>query len=254
MFAADLSWQVGESVGQRKERKARERSSGTPSVRTSVTSRSSSSTDRQEWWTAGLNKIKAKSSSKSSVKGRPVTSPSSSSQQRYDPPPLRPVRETITRDFPTWELELPNHLKEPAPKPAYTFSKSLSPNLPSGGSMDILESDVPELEGDISSRYTHSIVSVSSRTYFQPGKALLQADLHAGDHHWEVRTPPADAMSGFDGVHAYDPYSLASIDTRTSFGSREQQESTAAPRADVVSREKRSGELSVPMRVQTDRP
>lgn len=30
--------------------------------------------------------------------------------------------------------------------------------------MDILECDVPELEGDVSSRYTHSIVSVSSRT------------------------------------------------------------------------------------------
>lgn len=164
MFAADLSWQVGESVGQRKERKARERSSGTPSVRTSMTSRSSSSTDRQEWWTSGLNKIKAKASSKSSAKGRPVTSPSSSSQQRADPPPLQPVRETIARDFPAWELELPHHLKEPVPKPTYTFSKSLSPNLPSGGSMDILECDVPELEGDISSRYTHSIVSVSSRT------------------------------------------------------------------------------------------
>jgi hypothetical protein len=168
MFAADLSWQVGESVGQRKERKACERSSGTPSVRTSVTSRSSGSgsTDRQEWWTAGLNKIKAKSS-KSSTKGRPVTSPSSNSQQRADPPPLQPVRETIARDFPTWELELPQHLEEhPLPRPAYTFSKTLSPTLPSGGSMDILECDVPELEGDISSRYTHSIISVSSRTQF----------------------------------------------------------------------------------------
>lgn len=29
--------------------------------------------------------------------------------------------------------------------------------------MDPLECDVPELEGDISSRYTHSIISVSSR-------------------------------------------------------------------------------------------
>ncbi|KAF1930696.1 uncharacterized protein M421DRAFT_57553 [Didymella exigua CBS 183.55] len=159
MFAADLSWQMGESVGQRRERKARERPSGTPSVRTSMTSRSSSSNDRQEWWTSGLNKIKAKTSSKSSGKGRPVTSPSSNSQQTSDPPPLPLVRETIARDRPTWDSELPHHLKEQVPNPAYTFSKSLSPTLPSGGSMDILECDVPELEGDISSRYTHSIVS-----------------------------------------------------------------------------------------------
>lgn len=176
MFAADLSWQVGESVGQRKERKARERSSGTPSVRTSVTSRSSGSgsTDRQEWWTAGLNKIKAKSS-KSSTNGRPVTSPSSSSQQRADPPQLQPVRKSTAREFPTWELELPQHLKEPPlPKPAYTFSKTLSPTLPSGGSMDILEFDVPELEGDISSRYTHSIVSMSSRTQTHQATSRFQ--------------------------------------------------------------------------------
>lgn len=31
--------------------------------------------------------------------------------------------------------------------------------------MDLLECDVPELEGDVSSRYTHSIVSVSSREW-----------------------------------------------------------------------------------------
>src|SRR5690242_9922361 len=162
MFAADLSWEAGESVGARRDRKARERSSGTPSVRTSTTSRSSSSTDRQEWWTSGLNKIKAKSS-KSSVKGRPSISPDSHSQTRSDPPPLQPVHETVIRDFPTWELELPHHLRDAPPKPTYTVLKSLSPTLPSGGSMDLSECDVPELEGDLSSRYTHSIVSVSSR-------------------------------------------------------------------------------------------
>lgn len=170
MFAADLSWQMSESVGQRKERKARERSSGSPSVRTSTTSRSSSSTDRQEWWTSGLNKIKAKSASRSSGKSRPVTSLSSSSQQRSEPPPLQPVREKSTRDSPEWELELPHHLKDPVSNSAYTFSKSLSPKLPSGGSMNILECDVPELEGDISSRYTHSIVSMSSRTQMHPAR------------------------------------------------------------------------------------
>lgn len=162
MFAADLTWQVGESVGQRKERKARERTSGTPSIRTSTTSRSSSSTDRQEWWTSGLNKIKAKASPKPSGKGRPVTSPNSSSLQKSGHS-HQPFCEPVARDFPAWELELPHHLTGPPPEPTYTLSKSLSPTLPSGGSMDLLECDVPELEGDMSSRYTHSIVSVSSR-------------------------------------------------------------------------------------------
>lgn len=36
--------------------------------------------------------------------------------------------------------------------------------------MDVFEYDVPELEGDISSRYTHSIISASSRKL----EALLQ--------------------------------------------------------------------------------
>ncbi|UPX10927.1 uncharacterized protein EKO05_0001560 [Ascochyta rabiei] len=222
MFAADLSWQKAESVGEHKERKARERSSGTPSVRTSVTSTSSSSTDRQKWWTSGLKKVKAKASSSSSFKARPVTSPNSSSQQRSDAPPLRPVHEMVTRDIPNWELELPYQIKDPAPQPAYTFSKSLSPRLPSGGTMDLLECDVPELEGDMSSRYTHSIVSVSSH-----------------DQHWEVNTPQTEATSGVDELHGYDPYTLASSDRRTSTGSPEQQDPATVPRADVLGREKR---------------
>ncbi|KAJ8114512.1 hypothetical protein OPT61_g3627 [Boeremia exigua] len=223
MFAADLSWQVGESVGQRKERKARERSSGTPSVRTSTTSRSSSSTDRQEWWAAGLTKIKAKASSKSSSQRRPSTSPIPNPQQRSDLPQLAPVCETVARDFPTWELEFPNHLQDSAPKPAYMVSKSLSPTLPSGGSMDLFECDVPELEGDISSRYTHSILSVSSR-----------------DQQWEVKTPPAEALTEYDELHGCDPCTLASDPTRTGVGSHEQQEPAMTPRADVLDRQKRS--------------
>ncbi|KAF9695970.1 hypothetical protein EKO04_005963 [Ascochyta lentis] len=222
MFAADLSWQKAESVGEHKERKARERTSGTPSVRTSITSTSSSSTDRQKRWTSGLKKVKAKASSNASLKARPVTSPNSTSQQRSDAPPLRPVQESMTRDVPNWELELPHHLKDPIPKPAYTFSKSLSPRLPSGGTMDMLECDVPELEGDMSSRYTHSIVSASSH-----------------DHHWEVNTPQTETMSGIDELRGCDPYTLVSSDTRTSTGSPEQQDPATVPRADVLRREKR---------------
>ena len=161
MFAADLTWQVGESVGQRRERKARESTSEAHSIRTSVTSRSSrsSTSTEKEWWTAGLKKIRTKASSKSFTKERPVTSP----QQKSDLPPFQSVPEPTARHYSTWELELPHHLKESSPKPACTLSKSLSSALPSGGSMDLLECDVPELEGDMSSRYTHSITSVSSR-------------------------------------------------------------------------------------------
>ena len=162
MFATDLSWQKAESVGEHKERKTRQRSSGTPSIRTSVTSRSSSSTDRQQWWTSGLKKVKAKASSKS-MKTRPTTSPNPTSQQNVDPPSLHSVCESSIGDFPTWELQLPHHLEEPSLQPACAPSKSVPPSLPSGGSMDLLECDVPELEGDMSSRYTHSIVSMSSR-------------------------------------------------------------------------------------------
>jgi hypothetical protein len=75
-----------------------------------------------------------------------------------------------------------------------------------------------------------------------PRCVSLQADLYTGDHHWEVRTPPAEAMIGVEGVHAYEPYSLASIDTRTSVESREQKDQIAVPRADVVSRERRSAD------------
>ena len=165
MFAADLTWQVGESVGQRRERKARESTSEAHSIRTSVTSRSSrsSTSTEKEWWTAGLKKIRTKASSKSFTKERPVASPNSSSQQKSDLPPFQSVPEPTARHYSAWELELPHHLKESSTKPACTLSKSLSPTLPSGGSMDLLECDVPELEGDMSSRYTHSITSVSSR-------------------------------------------------------------------------------------------
>lgn len=54
--------------------------------------------------------------------------------------------------------------------------------------------------------------------------------------------PPPEAMIGVDGIHAYNPYSLTSIDTRTSVESRERKELVAVPRADVASREKRSAD------------
>ena len=63
----------------------------------------------------------------------------------------------------------------------------------------------------------------------------------SGDHQWEVKTPPGEALTGVEELHGNgDLYSLASTETRTSIRSREQQEPTIAPRANVLSGEKRS--------------
>ena len=107
--------------------------------------------------------------------------------------------------------------------------------------MDILECDVPELEGDISSRYTHSIVSMSSRmlkTSRIRGRVVELIQM-IDDHRWDVKTPQIEALSEVDELHECDPYSLASVDTQRSAGSPEQPVPGTIPRADVLRREKR---------------
>jgi hypothetical protein len=105
--------------------------------------------------------------------------------------------------------------------------------------MDLLECDVPELEGDMSSRYTHSIVSISSRMIETPRIRYPELIGMTDDHHWEVKTPQTEALNGVDELHGCDPYSLASINTRTSVESRGQQDPAIIPRADVLKRAKR---------------
>ncbi|CAO2650454.1 Nn.00g017460.m01.CDS01 [Neocucurbitaria sp. VM-36] len=160
MFTADLSWSDPhtEKIGERRERKARERSTTAGSVKTSLSSRSSISVDRELWWTSGLKKAK-------SIKPnllRPMTS-RSSSQKTVHANPKKP------------DLKLTNDFKDPTLQPGWTYSSTLSQTLPSGASLDLPEYEVPELEGDTSSRRTDST-----------GPRLSH------DRRWEIKTPVTD--------------------------------------------------------------
>jgi len=156
MFAANLSWADPdtEKVGERRERIAREQSSSPAavSIRSSGSSRSSVPDDRELWWTSGLKKAK---SLKPSGKGRPDTS------QRITTP-SRNASISLPRNF---ENEPLHELRDPTLQPGWTYSTTLSTTLPSGGPLDPPEYEVPELEGDMSSRCTNSSGSRSSRKY-----------------------------------------------------------------------------------------
>jgi hypothetical protein len=150
MFAADLQLaKEAETVGARRERKARECSSRTASIGTSISSKSSVSTERELWWSAGLKKAR-------NIKPRilrPSTSRSTSSQKS--------TPNTVPKKL---DLRLARDFKDPALQPGYTYSSTLSPTLPSGDSLHLQEYEVPELEGDVSSRRTESTRSrVSSK-------------------------------------------------------------------------------------------
>jgi hypothetical protein len=154
MFTTELRWaEKPETVGARRERKARERSTPAGSINTSTSSRSSVSTERELWWTTGLKKAKNLGQN---IR-RPSTSRSStSSQQRANAVPSKlDVRKA--REF-----------KDPALQPGWTISSSLSPTLPSGDPLYVHESDVPELDGDMSSRRTVSTRSRFSRKSLFP--------------------------------------------------------------------------------------
>lgn len=160
MFAADLSWTEPdtEKVGERRERIAKERStpSAAPSVKSSRSSKASVSSiadDRELWWTSNLKKAKSLNPIRK-PKLRPGTSRSTATQQS------RKASSTLPR---TVEIEIPNDLRDPSLQPAWTYSSSLSATLPSGAPLDPPEYEVPELEGDYSSRGTNSSGSRSSR-------------------------------------------------------------------------------------------
>ena len=153
MFSANLSWvdPDTEKVGERRERIAKERSStsAAPSLRSSISSKSSIPDERELWWTSGLKKAKGLNPSK---KGRPGTSHSTIH-----------TRKTSISLPRTVEHEPSDGLRDPTLQPAWTYSTTLSTTLPSGALLDPPEHEVPELEGDISSRYTNSSGSRSSR-------------------------------------------------------------------------------------------
>jgi len=179
MFSADLSWTEPnvEKVGERRERKARERSSTAGSIKTTSSSRSSISADRELWWTSGLKRAKGLQSS--------VLRPSSN-------------RSTNSQRHPQYaqknlHLELPQGLKDPTLQPSWTYATTLSPTLPSGAPFDLPVHEVPELEGDSSSRRT---TSTSTDTRFSREQIIgaCGEDPHliavAEECHWEMQTPP----------------------------------------------------------------
>lgn len=133
--------------------KERPPSSGPPSLRSSKSSRASVSSiadDRELWWTSSFKKAK---SLKPSRKFRPGTSRSAATEYSRKPSVTQPR---------TLEIELPQELRDPCLQPAWTYSSTLSPTLPSGAPLDPPVYEVPELEGDLSSRGTYSTGSHSS--------------------------------------------------------------------------------------------
>jgi hypothetical protein len=173
MFAADLSWTEGdgvEKVGQRKERKARERStpslSETPSIGSSRSSRDSVSSvadDREMWWTTGLKKAK---SLKPKNIIRPTTSRSTATHATQN---SRKTSVSIPEAVEAEDFAMNQRIRDPSLQPSWTYSSTISTRLPSGAPLDPPVHEVPELEGDISSRYTGSSgESRSSRkSYFR---------------------------------------------------------------------------------------
>ena len=164
MFAADLSWtdHATETVGERRERKARAQS--TSSARSTKSSKSSLA-DRDNPWLPTLKKANAKAGPKAAV---PAGRHASDSRKRSGSVP-RPL-----------DLDLP--LKDPILHPPWTFSSSLSSTLPSGAPLDPPECEVPELEGDMSSRRTNSGDSnCSSESAGRPPPSDMQAEeVHFG--------------------------------------------------------------------------
>lgn len=153
MFTADLSWAdpSAEKVGERRERKARERATKARSIDASISSRGSISSDRELWWASGLRKAK-------SIKPkilRPTASRDSTSQASV---PFSPKHHRdASHTHPT---------KDPLLQPEWTYTTTLSPNLPSGRPLNPSLFGVPELEGDSSSQCT------ASTEFRFPGKYL----------------------------------------------------------------------------------
>jgi hypothetical protein len=148
MFSADLSWTGPdtETVGKRRERKARERGSINSSIKTTSSSRSSQVIDRELWWTSGLKKAR---DIKSNIL-RPSSHHSTTSQA------------TVLSGSKRSDPKQPPSPEDPAVTSAWPHSSTLPHNLLSGTPFDL---DVPELEGDSSSRRTNSTEARCSRKF-----------------------------------------------------------------------------------------
>ncbi|KAH7130647.1 hypothetical protein B0J11DRAFT_548914 [Dendryphion nanum] len=158
MFSADLSWTDPdtEKVGERRERLAREKersessASCAASVKSASSSRSSIAVDGELWWATSLRKAKNIKPIKK-LNLRPDSSRSAGHSR------------SASGSLPiNLELDTSDSIKDPSLQPGWTYATCLSPTLPSGASLDPPEYEVPELEGDFSSRCTNSSGSRSS--------------------------------------------------------------------------------------------
>ncbi|KAF2264589.1 hypothetical protein CC78DRAFT_616740 [Lojkania enalia] len=171
MFSADLSWVDPdvEKVGERRERKAKERpsSSAALSIRSSQSSKSSIPDDKEIWWPASLKKAKQ---TIPIARPRPETTHSGHKSRKPSISVPQPI-----------EIE-PRDVRDPTLQPAWTYSTSLHSTLPSGAPIDPPEYEVPELEGDLSSRRTGSSGSRSSNErqwgWKSPGKIKIIDEVH----------------------------------------------------------------------------
>ncbi|KAI4924601.1 hypothetical protein J4E85_007717 [Alternaria conjuncta] len=188
MFATDLPLdQEAESVGARRERKTKERSIRSNSIHTSRTSTSSAnsgSTDREQWWSSGLKKAK-------SIKPRilrPSTGQTTDSQR---------TAKTVPAEL---DLTRTHKLKDPALHPSWTYTGTIPAKLPSGDSLHPQQDEVPELEGEKSSRKTDSTRSRVSH-----------------DRKRSVRTPPVvDSSDDATQASRVSPRSFVTSRTRAS--------------------------------------
>jgi hypothetical protein len=165
MFSADLSWTDpdAEKVGERRQRIAREREweHWSPSVASSnhsgKTPRTSIQDDREIWWPSSLKKARSK---KPAIKSGPDTSHSKHHARSGSTQPVEISSIPLPK---THEIDTSDTIRDPSKQPSCVYSGTLSQPLPSGAPLDPPENEIPELEGDLSSRRTGSTGSGSSR-------------------------------------------------------------------------------------------
>lgn len=147
MFTTDLPLsERPEKVGERRQRKAQERSHAAHSIdSTKSPSRSSISTDREHWW--GFRKAKKASHQKTKSAPAPPSPRSPECQDSIHVMPkdlnIRPIQQ----------------YKDPVLQPGFTYATTLSPKLPSGAPLNQPQYEVSEPARDTPSRYTESIDS-----------------------------------------------------------------------------------------------
>ncbi|OCK85906.1 hypothetical protein K432DRAFT_388161 [Lepidopterella palustris CBS 459.81] len=163
MFAADLSWTdpTDLTVGERKKRKKEQQSNSSKAP--SVKSFTSSGTRRDGVWQSASKQSKYPSAQASNTPNNsmPKTLARPLIQSRASDRSVRlPSKALPPRPL---DLKSDSTLKDPSLAPAWTFQSTLSPTLPSGASIDLPQSVIPDPDRETWSRHSRSSRSSSSR-------------------------------------------------------------------------------------------